>query len=259
MGDYMRRHLKLAFAAGVLLALGATGAASAADLALKARPVVAPVMATPWTGCYIGGNIGGGWTRIDTTRVQTDLVTPDFANYGRENDSGFVGGGQIGCDFQTGNLVLGVQGMFDYANINGQHALTDFPAFSESNNLRSIITGTGRFGWLFAPTVLTYGKVGAAWLNNRNQVFTPGGALIESSSFTVPGMTVGAGIEWMFAPNWSVFAEYNYMWFLDDTATHMNPNPGFIGETLNVSQRAQTALVGVNYKFHWDGPVVAKY
>lgn len=175
------------------MALGATGAASAADLAVKARPV-APVMATPWTGCYIGGNVGGGWTRIDTTRVQTDLVTPDFANYGRENDSGFVGGGQIGCDFQTGNLVLGVQGMFDYANINGQHALTDFPAFSEKNNVRSIITGTGRFGWLFAPTVLTYGKVGAAWLNNRNQVFTPGGAMIESSSFTVPGMTVGAGI-----------------------------------------------------------------
>jgi outer membrane immunogenic protein len=255
----MRRHLKLAFTAGVLLALGATGAASAADLAVKARPVVAPVMATPWTGCYVGGNVGGGWTRIDTTRVQTDLVTPDFANYGRENDSGFVGGGQIGCDFQTGNLVLGVQGMFDYANINGRHALTDFPAFSEANNLRSIITGSGRFGWLFAPTVLTYGKVGAAWLNNRNQVFTPGGARIESSSFTVPGVTVGAGIEWMFAPNWSVFAEYNYMWFLDDTATHMNSNPGFIGETLQVNQRAQTALVGVNYKFHWDGPVVAKY
>ncbi|MEA3099904.1 MAG: hypothetical protein QOF74_4144, partial [Caballeronia mineralivorans] len=66
MGDYMRRHSKLAFAAGVLLALGATGAAPAADLAVKARPV-APVMATPWTGCYIGGNVGGGWTRIDTT------------------------------------------------------------------------------------------------------------------------------------------------------------------------------------------------
>jgi outer membrane immunogenic protein len=255
----MRRQMKWAFAAGILLALGATGSASAADMAIKARPVVAPVIATPWTGCYIGGNVGGGWTRIDTTRVQTDLIIPAPANYGRENDNGFIGGGQVGCDFQTGNLVLGVQGMFDFGNINGRHALTDFPAFSETNNLRSIITGTGRFGWLFTPSVLTYGKVGVAWLNNRNQVFTPGGALLESSSFTVPGMTVGAGIEWMFAPNWSVFAEYNYMWFLDDTATHMNPNPGFVGEVLNVRQRAQTALVGVNYKFHWDDAVVAKY
>src|ERR1700686_1784588 len=105
MGDYMRRHLKLAFAAGVLLALGATGAASAADLAVKARPVVAPIIATPWTGCYIGGNVGGGWTKINTDRVSSDVAGPAPANYGSEKDSGFIGGGQIGCDFQTGNLV----------------------------------------------------------------------------------------------------------------------------------------------------------
>jgi outer membrane immunogenic protein len=224
-------------------------------------PVVAPITPTPWTGCYIGGNVGGGWTRIDTTRVSQDLVGPAFANYGREQDSGFIGGGQIGCDFQTGNLVVGVQGMFDYASSNGRHALTDFPAFSETNNLQSIITGTGRAGWLWTPALLGYVKGGVAWLNNRNQVFTPGGALIESSSFTVPGMTVGIGAEWMFAPNWSVFVEYNYMWFLDDTAAHFTAAPGLFppGEVLNVSQRAQTALFGVNYKFHWEGPVVAKY
>lgn len=255
----MGQQIKLAFAAGILLALGASSAASAADLAVKARPVVPAIVATPWSGCYVGGNVGGGWTRIDTTRVQTDLVIPAPANYGRETDNGFIGGGQVGCDFQTGNLVLGVQGMFDFGSINGRHAIPDFPTFSETNNLRSIITGTGRFGWLFTPSVLTYGKVGAAWLNNRNQVFTPANVLATSSSFTIPGMTVGAGIEWMFAPNWSVFAEYNYMWFLDDTATRMTPNPGFVGEVINVRQRAQTALLGVNYKFHWDGPVVAKY
>jgi opacity protein-like surface antigen len=75
-GDYMRRHLKLAFAAGVLLALGATGSASAADMAVKARPVVAPITATPWTGCYIGGNVGGGWTKINTDRVSSDVAGP---------------------------------------------------------------------------------------------------------------------------------------------------------------------------------------
>jgi outer membrane immunogenic protein len=256
-GDCMRQHIKLAFAAGILLALGATDIASAADMAVKARPVVAPV--TPWTGCYVGGNVGGGWTQLDTTRISNDAVGPAVANYGREKDSGFIGGGQVGCDFQTGSLVLGVQGMFDFGNINGQHAIPDFPTFSETNNLKSIITGTGRFGWLFTPAFLTYGKFGIAWLNDRNQVFTPGGALVESSSFTVPGWTAGIGGEWMFAPNWSVFAEYNYMWFLDDTATHLNPAPGFAGEVINVRQKAQTVLVGVNYKFHWDGPVVAKY
>jgi outer membrane immunogenic protein len=88
----MKLHRKLAFAAGILISLGATNVASAADMAVKARPVAAPVY--NWTGCYIGGNVGGGWSRMDTTRVQTDLVSPSFANYGRENDSGFIGGGQ---------------------------------------------------------------------------------------------------------------------------------------------------------------------
>src|SRR5260370_38180025 len=89
-GDCMRPHMKLAFAAGVLLSLGATSVASAADLALKARPVVAPLLYN-WQGCYIGGNLGGGWGRMDTTRVQDDPVGPNVADYGPEKDSGFIG------------------------------------------------------------------------------------------------------------------------------------------------------------------------
>src|SRR6202035_2517228 len=86
-GDYMRRHMELVFAAGVLLGLAATGAASAADLPVKAPPLVAPMMYN-WQGCYIGGNVGGGWDPGDTTRGTADGVGPDPANYGRENDSG---------------------------------------------------------------------------------------------------------------------------------------------------------------------------
>jgi outer membrane immunogenic protein len=213
-----------------------------------------------WTGCYIGGNAGGAWSRMDTTRAQTDLVSPAPANYGRENDSGFIGGGQAGCDFMAGkDLVFGVQGMFDFGNINGRHALTDVPAFSETNSLKYAITATGRIGYLFTPALLGYGKLGVAFTQNRNQVLQPNGALYESASFTVPGMVAGGGLEWMFSPNWSVFAEYNYMWIEDTSGQHFTPAPGVVGETLNVKQVVQTALVGVNYKFHWDGPVVAKY
>jgi outer membrane immunogenic protein len=257
----MRRHLKLAFAAGIFLALGATGVASAADMAVKARPVVAPVMYS-WTGCYIGGNVGGGWSRMETTRATQDGVGPAPANYGREDDSGFIGGGQAGCDFQVGsNLVVGVQGQFDFGSIGGRHALTNFPTFSETNSLKSVITATGRFGYLFTPTFLGYGKLGVAFLRERNQVFQPSGALSESASFTLPGMAVGAGAEWMFAPNWSVFAEYNYIWIEDTSGQHFNAAPGLVppGEVLNVKPTTQTAMVGLNYKFHWDGPVVAKY
>jgi outer membrane immunogenic protein len=100
-----------------------------------------------------------------------------------------------------------------------------------------------------------------AFMRERNQVFLPGGGLSESANFTLPGMTAGVGGEWMFAPNWSVFAEWSYYWIEDKSGQHFTAAPGLFppGETLNVKPVSQTFLVGVNYKFHWDGPVVAKY
>jgi outer membrane immunogenic protein len=241
----MLRPLGLVLTVGALLGLAAGGAASAADLAVKARPMRAP--ATPWTGCYLGGNAGGGWSRVDTQSFTNAL------NYGRENDSGFLGGVQAGCDFQTTNLVFGVQGSFDFGQIKGRHALTDLPTQSETNSLKSLSTATGRIGYLFTPTFLGYAKGGMAWMQNKNQVFTPTGALLESASYWLPGMTAGGGVEWAFAPNWSVFAEYNYAWIEDQSGQN------FTAEVLNVKQTVQTGLVGINYKFHWDGPIVAKY
>jgi outer membrane immunogenic protein len=122
------------------------------------------------------------------------------------------------------------------------------------------MTATGKFGYLWTPSFLGYAKLGMAWMQDRNKVFQPGDTLLESASFWLPGMTVGAGGEWMFTPNWSVFAEYNYMWIEDTSGQHFNAVPGLSGEVLSVKQVVQTALVGVNYKFHWDNaPVVAKY
>jgi len=254
----MYRHVKLALA-GTLIGLGATGVASAADMAVKANPVAAP--AYNWTGCYLGGNAGGGWTKTETSRVSQDTIGAAFAPYGSENDTGFIGGGQAGCDFQTTNVVFGVQGTFDFGGIKGSHALTAFPTLSETNDLKAVYTATGRVGYLWTPAFLGYAKVGMSWMQNKNQVLQPGGALSESSSFTLPGMTVGIGAEWMFTRNWSVFAEYNYMWIEGASGQHFTAAPGLVppGEVLNVQQTEQTVLVGVNYKFHWDGPVVAKY
>lgn len=258
-GDYMRRQMKLILAASLAWTLGAAGAASAADMAIKAPPVVAPIMYN-WQGCYIGGNGGGGWSRMDTSQAFIDPGIPATGNYGREHDNGGIGGVQAGCDFMAGkDLVFGVQGMFDWGNINGSHALADFPTFSESNNLRSIATATGRIGYLWTPQFLGYVKGGMAFLNNKNQVFLPGGALLESSKFWLPGMTVGVGGEYMFTPNWSVFLEWNYMWIEDTSGQHFAAPGTTVGEVLNVKQTAQTVQLGINYKFHWDGPVVAKY
>ena len=254
----MHRYRNLVLAAGVLLGLGAAGVASAADMALKSRPVAPPVY--NWTACYIGGNVGGGWSRMDGTQVSIDPAIPANAYFGLEDDTGFIGGAQGGCDFMVGsNLVVGIQGQFDFGSVKGQHVVPAFPTMTETNDLKSIATATGKFGYLFTPAFLGYGKLGMAWMNDRNQILAAGGVLSESASFWLPGIVVGAGAEWMFTPNWSVFAEYNYMWIEDRSGQHFNPAPGFVGEVLSVKQTVQTAMIGVNYKFHWDGPVVAKY
>jgi len=256
---------KFLIAAAGLVALAAP--ALAADMApapraySKAPP--APMVVYNWTGCYIGGNVGGGWAQQNQNRIDQIGVGPSPANYGSETDSAFVGGGQIGCDYQfAGNWVVGVQGQFDWGSMSGSHILPAFPTFTMYDKTNFIGTATARVGYLFAPQVLAYVKGGAAWTRSSDSLFGAGPPvfLSESSSWSATGWTVGGGLEWMFAPGWSVFGEYNYMNFGTSTVTFLAPPPLLpVGEHVNVSQTVQTALFGVNYKFNWGGPVVAKY
>ena len=91
----MRRHLNLIVAAAGLFAIGASGVASAADFPVKAPRAAVPLY--NWTGCYVGGNVGGGWSKMDTTQVQIDTAPPTTtqANFGSQKVSGFLGGGQF--------------------------------------------------------------------------------------------------------------------------------------------------------------------
>jgi outer membrane immunogenic protein len=250
-------------AAATICAVFSIGAASAADMAPRytKAPPPAPMVVYNWTGCYIGGNIGGGWARQNQVRIDQIGVGPAFADYGTETDSAFIGGGQVGCDYQfAGNWVVGAQGQFDWGNIRGSHILPAFPTFTMYDKTSFIGTATARLGYLFAPQVLGYVKGGAAWAKSNDYLLQPGGALSESANWSRTGWTVGGGLEWMFAPGWSVFAEYNYMDFGTNSITFIAPPPLTpVGEHVSIAEKVQTALVGVNYKFNWGGPVVAKY
>ena len=106
--------------AGALLAASLTAmTASAADLPRRA-PVTAPAAVyTPvasWTGCYVGGNLGGAWgSREISTSVGTISGSSDSAR--------FAGGGQIGCDYQTGAWVFGIRNMFDVADAHASRTI----------------------------------------------------------------------------------------------------------------------------------------
>jgi outer membrane immunogenic protein len=256
----------------IAVAVPALGADMAPPYAPAPGP--APVMVYNWTGCYIGGNVGGGWARTDQLAVAQVDGTPAVppADYGRSEGSAVIGGAQIGCDYQfAGNFVVGVQGMFDFGDIRSTHVLPDFPAFNSVNRTRGVFTVTGRVGYLFAPQVLGYVKGGGAWARIDHSIFgtVPFPFLSESTcvngvgacdGINRQGWTVGGGLEWMFAPGWSVFGEYNYIDFGRRDIVFVS-GPGTVGAADVVSTRLtiQQALVGVNYKFNWGGPVVAKY
>jgi len=259
------KKLLLASVAGV--ALIAAGSANAADLGrpvYKAPPpVAAPVPVFSWTGCYIGAHVGWGWGKKDNSNSHFDGDSePTVFLTGSIDTSGGIFGGQVGCDYQfglgkgggLGAWVIGVQGSVSGADINGiandvegdfLHVKTDF--------LASV---TGRLGWSgWDPRVLFYVKGGGAWAHDNYQFSYYFGKQSRS------GWTVGTGIEWAFAPNWSAFVEWDHY---DFGTKHVRVFSATEFDDLDVKQRIETVKVGVNYRFSWflgkgKAPIAARY
>jgi len=214
---------------GTAMSLAMMGGASAADMYVKAAP------AWSWTGCYVGANGGGGWG--------TDGAWTDAAGvvHGGQNFSGGLAGGQVGCDFQSGPFVFGVAGMFDWANLNGS-AIDPFnTAFTASTRVKMLDTVTGRVGYA-VNRALFYVDGGAAW-SRTDRAFTPVCATCVTDTKTASGWTVGVGLEYMFAPNFSGKVEYAYAGFPSVTSAPDTANPYSIKQNIN------TVLVGLNFRF----------
>jgi len=208
----MQKRLLTLFAAAVV-GLAATQA-SAADLPRRApAPAYIPPPPPPpylWTGCYIGGNVGGAQGRVELTD------TFNGASVSREN-TGFAGGGQIGCDYQWDRWVFGIRNMFDGTSINHTRDFFDPVVFAGTGSIETRLRWfdalTGRVGYLGAPSILFYVQGGVAWTNASVTIRDAFGNEFATNRSSRTGWTVGAGVEWMFVPHWSVFLEYNYMGF----------------------------------------------
>src|ERR1043166_4722736 len=140
---------KATIAGAALLALG-TGAASAADLPIKGGPIyMHPALS--WTGCYIGGNLGGAWTQSNWTDRLFGL------SWGNTSDIAFIGGGQLGCNYQFSNpgFVVGLEWDLDWVGNNNGGRTAVVPAgfpgaghvISLSANDTKISTLAARFGY----------------------------------------------------------------------------------------------------------------
>jgi outer membrane immunogenic protein len=224
-------------------------AAFAADLPLKA-PAIAPIALYNWTGCYIGSHIGGAFS--DNTGTNQLGVSRSH------NSSGFVGGGQIGCDYQfVPGWVLGVEGRAAWTSLKASNAgnvrnlvtgVTLPSQFTVSNDF--LASATARLGYSFVDRWLFYVKGGAAWTNEKaDDAFTTvrGIAVDPSTSTTRTGWTIGTGVEWAFAPNWSATLEYDYYDFGSKGLTLTDPNAFVTISSFKDTIHAVTA--GVNYRF----------
>lgn len=255
-------------------AIGFAGAASAADLAVRPAPVYAP--AFNWSGCYLGGYVGGAWNAenvkvFDANGYETDGVLPyDWWSY--DTDSSFIGGGTVGCNWQpVGSAwVLGIEGEIGSIDIKGSAADPLSPGFDTIASAKygdwyGMITGRLGYAW---DRVLVYAKGGAAFVKtdlsvvdlctDPNQIVCGNNAITATGSKDQTAWTIGGGLEYAFNWNWSLKAEYMYIG-LDDVTTcgiDLNNDSFCFNHDL---QGIHTAKIGLNYRFGAGAPVVARY
>ncbi len=242
---------KILLGAAALVALG-TASAVAADLPARTY-TKAPVYAAPvynWTGIYVGAHIGAGFGSNNSLNI------PGFTT--GSNDASFLGGGQIGADYQFApNWLVGIEGQISGLS-NNNRTFTNAALDSIRSNDDWLASVTGRLGYVAGPTLI-YAKGGVAFRDNSGLAVALGGV---ATPFTTnrddTGYTVGGGLEYMFAPAWSAKVEYQYYNFGNTNVTTA-PATTFAAPGANFRDDIHTVKLGVNYHFNWGGPAVARY
>jgi len=252
--------------ASAALAVILAGPAVAADLPLKSEVPIVPRFS--WTGCYLGGHIGGGTGSkaiTDPVQLVQDTLNGSPITTGittvTTSPTGAVIGGEIGCDYQfASNAVIGIEGtasgttMRGSANVGLPAGIPGDLALVQANNdfLASV---TGRIGYAF-DTVLLFGRGGFAVAGDKYTV--SGGDFAGLGPFTFQGADnrygwiVGGGVDWAFAPHWSMNVEYDYYHFGSGGISMTDQFTGLTG-IVDVKQTVQVIKVGFNFHIGASG------
>jgi outer membrane immunogenic protein len=208
------RHFLLTTVSVAALSTSALAADIPARMPVKAPPPV--VVVSNWAGFYIGVNAGVAWNHAEFT----DLGAVGFAQpfgfpigtkYWSPNKAGFTGGGQIGYNLQSGNIVYGVEADLNFVS---NKASATLPAGAvagtviTTSKLDWMGTVRGRLGVALSPTLL-YVTGGWAFAHFED-TWTAPGVVPGGADKTRSGWTVGGGIEHMFARNWTAKVEVLY-------------------------------------------------
>lgn len=234
------RRSTFVWVCGALVACSSV--ASAADLR---RPVYkAPAYYNPepiftWTGFYVGVHGGYGWSNFS--------ATDPVAGSSTTNARGWLGGAQLGYNYQIGAFVIGAEGDFSWADVKKTVA-NPFGTGLGSASLKNdyFATAAVRLGYAFDRTLI-YAKGGAAWTRDKIDV-TDGTGGFANGTFNRNGWMLGAGLEYAFWNNVSAKIEYNYLNFRSTTET-LTTGGGLTATTPSVSLKSHLVKVGLNYRF----------
>jgi outer membrane immunogenic protein len=237
------------------------GPATAADLA---RPIYrAPVaVAVPfsWTGFYIGANIGAAFGIKEET---FSLPAGAIVTNNQQLITGFLGGGQVGFNSQTGPVVWGVEWQFSWSDLDGKNNCNTVtvPLMNCEAKADWLTTLAGRIGFAAAERTLVFMKGGGAWVHDKytdTSLFPPFNTVLASE--TRSGWMFGTGVEHAFYDNWSAKIEYDYMDFGTKTITFpgLGTISGGANETVDIKQSIHLVKFGINYRFGTYAPFVTK-
>jgi outer membrane immunogenic protein len=235
-GFRMRKILMTAVAIAAM-----TGGAQSADLGVARGPVAAAIVAPVfgWSGFYLGLNAGVGFANTNWAAL-TGGILPGSA-------AGFVGGAQIGYNYQINNFVLGAEADFGYIGVSRSAT-----AFGSTATWRTRWDGSVRArAGVAVDRALLYVTGGVAFADFGFAQTIPAVSLSQ----TRVGWTLGAGVEYAVTPNWTVRGEYLYA----NYGSKSFIAPG-LGASPPVSLQEHKFRLGVNYLFS-TGPsaVVARY
>jgi outer membrane immunogenic protein len=227
---------KLLITSAALAALIGTPAL-AADMPVKAAPAPLVCPSCNWAGFYFGGNVGGSIGVVRTVDAMSGLpafagaVNPFLTVSDTRALPGAIGGGQIGFNWQSGNVVLGVEADWQassekstltgtWGSLTGGGSL--ILGSADEMKIRSIGTARARLGWAH-DDFLWYVTGGGAWgniqsnytLTSNSPANTFASPALASFNTTKGGWTIGGGVEtclgWGVGNHWSAKLEYLYV------------------------------------------------
>lgn len=236
---------KFLFATSALVVIVGAQAARAADAAVPRLPTktaIVPAAVTNWTGCYIGVHGGGGAVS------DTFIAGGGIENFNFLHGGGGFAGGQIGCDYQNGAMVLGLEAEAWSGLTNPEHfAVGQFFAVDAIDRNRWSADAAVRAGIAF-DRALVYGKAGIA--EGRFAFsFAQNTGFFGTGASTLTGALLGVGLEYAFAPNWSAKLEYDHIEYggrtvhFDQSAAQGGPFDGTESASVNLIK------AGINYRF----------